>query len=473
MLYNELKKFYWLNPDENAMLIFHTSILNFPDEMLEKIAEEIPWQWVFPGNVYYELQILKKSGMFGEKAEKALRLGKRRKAIYTRDNLEDFYDSQEALSDFCSSKTEKMIFVFGDQLKLKEFLKHIPEKENYYVFFHNRWTHTQYASGDLIAAVKSAKRWRNLLDCESHIKAIRDRGMEKIRADDMKKVTAKSSSGEVIGEYEKAERVGEGGESRVYKTLENEDLVLKILKEYPSSNHLRKLEYLTLFRKEAKGKGLERVELPESLLYSGGEPVGIAVKRVRGNSLTDAMVDPDITFDVVEVLQDLALAMLELNLCHMQIVDLDGDNIVLDENKKIHLIDTDSFQLMHYGAGVRMRPHYMHKELVGKQGNFIIDPRHQDFAFGVFMFKLLVCGTYSPLFQKATLDAAAENRLFWGGYEFPYKVTDFDEMEVNAVCLEKWKGMPELLRSAFAEAFTFRRDYSIGYWMHILLEAIK
>ncbi|XCP85338.1 hypothetical protein ABXS75_00565 [Roseburia hominis] len=473
MLYDELKKFYLLNPDENGMLVFHTSILNFPDEMLEKIVEEIPWKWVFPENVYYELQFLRKSSVFGKKVGLVFRLGKKRKAVYIEGNLEEFYYSQAPLTALGTSKTVRLIFIFGDQLKLKEFLKNVSEKENYYVFFHNRWEHTQYSSDECIASVKVARQWLRLLDCVGHVKTIRNGAREKIKIDSVQKVTSKGIGGKEIAEYSKAECVGEGGESKVYGISEQEDIVLKIFKEYPSSNHLKKMEYLMLLQQGAKFRGREQVELPKGLLYNGGKLVGIAVKRISGNSLTDAMVDTSIEFDIAEVLQDLALVMLELNLCHMLVVDLDGDNIILDKNKKMHLIDTDSFQLMHYGAGVCMRPHYMHKELVGKQGNFMIEPRYQDFAFGVLMFKLLVCGTYSPLFQKAALDAASENRLFWGTYEFPYKVAEYEEMEVNAICLEKWKGVPVILQKAFVEAFTFKKDFSIGYWMHIFLEAMK
>ena len=81
MLYNELKKLYYANMNVQFKLVFHTSLLNFPKDMLNCIAGEIPYQWIFPANVFYELELLKKSKLFGGKAEYVLALAKNKKAF--------------------------------------------------------------------------------------------------------------------------------------------------------------------------------------------------------------------------------------------------------------------------------------------------------------------------------------------------------------------------------------------------------
>ena len=83
MLYDELKKLSYMRPNDMYYLVFHTSILNFSQIMLDKIANELPYEWLLPENVFYELTLLKRSKLFGKKAEQILDLAKKKRAFDT------------------------------------------------------------------------------------------------------------------------------------------------------------------------------------------------------------------------------------------------------------------------------------------------------------------------------------------------------------------------------------------------------
>lgn len=481
MLYNQLKNIYYSNRNEKYILVFHTSILNFPKEVLDRIADEIPYSWIFPANVFYELEILKKSKLFGKKAEYVLNLAKRKNAFQLNgkpvpfNNMEDFYDSPSFLTGLAASESQKFIFIFGSQLKLMEFLTCVPNKENYFVFFHNRWTYQKPASEDSVVPIETAKKWKLLMDCERYPKSVVEEARVLRKVDPEKVILSRNIQGEMNGIYHLSKNVGRGGEANVFTTVDNKNVLLKIFKGKISANHLSKIKYLIKCSEQNHlGTYMENVIFPQSLLYEDTELVGIGIRKVNGCSITEAMIDPDVEFDLVNVIHDLALSILELNLCHMLVADLDTDNLMLDSCGKVCFIDTDSFQYMHYGSGVLMRPDYRHKELVNNNKKILYKPKHQDFAFAVLLFKLLVCGTGSPLYQKAAVEAAEKNQLFWGcGFDFPYKGYPYGTRVVPPQSYENWKELPVVLQNAFLDTFHFRRTFSIGHMMYVFDEAAR
>ena len=480
MLYNELKKLYYANMNVQFKLVFHTSLLNFPKDMLNCIAGEIPYQWIFPANVFYELELLKKSKLFGGKAEYVLALDKNKKAFQQNgkpvvfSNIEDFYDQQGSLTGLAASQNEKFIFIFGSQLKLMEFLTYVPNNENYFVFFHNRWSHNKATSEDAIVKVENAKKWIPLMDCERYTKNVvaATREFRKINRD--KQIILKNIQGEVIGKYHISNNIGGGGEANIFTTADNSNILLKIFKEKLSRNHLSKIINLIKFSEVNHLEHyMANVIFPQNLLYEGDEPIGISLRKVNGCSLREMVIDPEMKFDLVEMIHDLAVTILELNLCHMLVADLDMDNLMLNSHGKVCLIDTDSFQYMHYGSGILIRPDYRHKELVYNNKNILYKPKHQDFSFSVLLFKMLVCGTGSPLYQVGASEASEKNQLFWGcGFDFPYKEYPYGTIKVPEEYFENWKGLPEILQRAFLDVFHFRRTFSIGHMVHVFDEAL-
>lgn len=487
MLYDELKKLSYMRPNGEYYLVFHTSILNFSQIMLDKIANELPYEWLLPENVFYELTLLKRSKLFGKKAEQILDLAKKKHAFDTNGNpilccnLEDFYAPQNEITKFAERYTSLLlfsananyIFIFGNQLKLKEFLTYIADRKNYFVFFHNRWSQNGYSSEDTITDVATAKNWISLLDCERLAKNVIEKKRILKKIDSEALITARNADDGFLRYYRMSEDVNSGGEGWIFTATGDPNMILKLYKEKLSANHLRKIKHLikisTMNHLETY---LKYVMFPRELLYVEDEPVGIGITKVRGCSLTDAIVDPDAEVDLVKVIKDLALTLLELNLCYIQVADLDMDNLMLDIHGNVYLIDTDSFQYMHYGSGVLIRPDYRHKDLVNKN-TILYLPMHQDFAFCVLLFKLLVCGTSSPLYQKAAIEAAEQKQLFWGGgFEFPYVENASENTNVNQYHHRRWKDLPNQFQRAFTEAFHFRRTFSIGHMMKIFDEEV-
>jgi len=471
MLYEQLRIWRVLHPKEECVLVFHTSALVLPESDLEQVAEKLPCQWVFPQNVYHEIAMLKRSESFGRRAARILELSRMRKGVILLSNLEDFYGSQKHLRIQNYIHCRK-IFVFGNQLKMKEFLEQVPDRDDFWIYYHNRWSHSGYDANDRIVTLQQARDWLGLLDC---VKKQKPMGTESA-VPAVKRVTevdAADAGGKVCAHYHVGEKRGSGGEADIYETCEDPDILLKIYRHPISGNRLKKLQLLTGFMSlEKRKRRLPYVRLPLFLLYSQGIPVGIAIEKVEGRSLEDKMSDE--ALDPVDLLQKLALSLLELNLMGLVAVDLAEANLMLDEQNRLYLVDTDSFQVGYYGAGVYIREQYMHRELVGKKGNILYDFRYQDFSFAVLAFKLLVCGSFSPLYQEGAYEASEAGRLFWGGeFEFPYELPGEPQKKVNDTCRLAWETMPLILRKAFAEEFRFEREYSIGHWLRILEEAQK
>lgn len=469
MLCEQLKIWQVLHPEEKCILIFHTSALTLSEGDLEQVAKELPYQWVFPENVYHEIAMLKESNIFGRQADRILKLSRMSRGVVMYSNLEDFYGSQKYLR-IRSFMDYKKIFVFGSQLKMKEFLEKVPEKDDFLIYYHNRWSHFRYDANDTVTTVRQAKKWIGLLDCVKKQKYMGTAtSVNTIK--NIKEVDALDSNGNVKAHYHVGDKLGSGGEADIYEACENPCILLKIYRYPISGNRLKKLQILTGYIPPAKRKSkMPYVKLPLFLLYSGGVPVGIAMEKVTGKSLEDQMADESL--DPVALLQELALKLLELNLLHLVVVDLAEPNLMLDSQNRLYLVDTDSFQAGYYGSGVYIREQYMHRELVGKKGCVLYDFRYQDFAFAVLAFKLLVCGSFSPLYQAGAYEASEEGKLFWGGeFEFPYVLPGETQKKVNETCREAWEMMPLVLKKAFVEEFHFEREYSIGHWLKLLVEA--
>lgn len=487
MLYDELEKLGYMKPNERYYLVFHTSILNFSQIMLDKIANELPYKWLLPENIFYELTLLKRSKMFGKKAEQVLNLAKKKDAFNADGsprlccNLEDFYAPQNEIAQLAERYTSlwlsapnvNYIFIFGSQLKLKEFLTYAADKKNYFVFFHNRWSQDGYSSEDSITSVATAKNWISLLDCERFAKNVIEEKRILKKLDTEAMLTARNADDGFLRYYHMSEDINSGGEGRLFTAAEDQNVLLKLYKEKLSVNHLKKLKHLIKFNTmNHLDTYLQYVIFPRELLYMGDEAVGIGIAKVMGLSLTDAIVDSDVEVNLVKVIRNLAVTLLELNLCHIQVADLDTDNLMFDRQSNVYLIDTDSFQYMHYSSGILLRPDYRHKELVNKN-TILYLPKYQDFAFCVLLFKLLVCGTYSPLYQKAAIEFSEQKQLFWGcGFDFPYVENAKENSNVNPFHQLRWQNLPEKFQCAFSDAFHFRRAFSIGHLMQIFDEEV-
>lgn len=463
MLYEGLQRLRVMNIGVTFHLIFHTSILNFEENDLEKTAEEIPYLWYFPRDVYYELQLLQSSKIYGEKCRRILQLWKKRggeqKGMRLGVFLEDFYHEQTNLTGLASSREEKFIFVFGSQLKLKEFLIYTPDRSNYYVYFHNRWSCEGDSYGSDIWPMAEARKMIAYLDCTRKRKKMEQSvDSQEVNVGDCIEIRNKD-----VIRTGKLKRFGggrnSGGEGIIFGIEGNDRIAIKIFKKKVSDNKMKKINYLMGLRNR-----MENAALPEALVYLNGEVIGMAMRKVEGRPLYRSFEECADTVD--QVVENLALTLLELNLSHILVADLAADNLLLAHNRRqVYLIDTDSFQYAYYEAGVGMKTEYRHRELKLGDGSHLYEYRHQDFAFSVLMFKFLVSGEYEPLYQYSE----EKEEWSWDQDSFPY---EGDEQQVskkirNKTLREGWWNLPGAFREAFIDVFGFKRDYSIGAWLYL------
>ena len=462
MLARDLKRWY-ASPTHTGKrynLVMHTSVLKYSEEDLRTVYEKFPFQWILPKNILFEIQLLEGSEKFRKKAKLFLALWKNKGSICFKSNLEDFYGDQKHLKGLSATKTENLIFIFGDQLKLKEFLENVPANQNYYILYHNRWHHTNGDDYGLIEGVDQVNQWIPSFSCVRNISNMYPSGAKKNSKNIPKSVTAQNYKGEEVASYLVKEEVNSGGEAKIYNVCEDENILLKLYDFSVTDNRLKKLKYFQMLNDHFK-----HIAMPKGIIYMGKDPIGISMERIKGRALCDVLSSGGSPSLFLDLLPKLAILLLELNCMNIMMVDLSLQNLIVGEKNDIYIVDADSFQYRNYSSGVKIRADFLHKDYVGKQNINIYDLRCQDFAFAVLIFRLLVCGTTSPLFQSGAQDAGI---LFWGGeFEFPYGKADTSE-KVNKRCFERWNLLPEHIQQAFVDEFTFNKEYSVGYWIDLL-----
>jgi TonB family protein len=200
--------------------------------------------------------------------------------------------------------------------------------------------------------------------------------------------------------------LGAGGQAAVYPAAGRPDRVAKVYRE-PTPEQERKLR-LMLLRRPAGAQGI--FAWPVDLLHDGdGRFAGLLLPRVDGKLRLFELYNPATRRDRAPLFhhgllhraaRNLAASFHKLHEAGFVVGDVNESNVLVGEDGRVVLIDTDSFQVRDPATGTVFRcpvgrPEFTPPEL--REHPFAeVDrgPEHDRFGLGVLVFQMLMEGTH-------------------------------------------------------------------------------
>lgn len=461
MVYENIKSWFYLQPQERAehtALVLHTSCVNYSQEDLFRLTT-LPFIWIIPDNVFWELKMLAESKLFGAKA--SLILSKvmdsvdwRRRKFRRGWDLEQLYKgcSEPVVPSQIFDGT--LLFVFGDLGKQDEFVCHNNGLYDHYILLNEGWScikgQARVYSLKQIGRLEMRKA-RPLMPGAS---MPLPRELTEIKVPDYGIVF----SGKDLKATNKY-----GSNAGIYTYREFLAQYIKLYKNRTQRGYQkRKLENLQYISRQVSHLNLA---LPESILYNeAGHVIGYMMRCFKGHPLRDYLPVGWEGHDLALIFRRLSLLLLELHTMHIIVNDLSFNNIIIGDDDEVSLVDCDSFQVFDYpGGGITEM--YRHPEISADECQKTLrEPRHEYFSFAVVLFQCLFY--YEPLWQVR--DGEDERSLNWNNVRFPLDVDGKSQRRANRDILRLWEGQPKTVQKMFADEFHFRRDHSIGAWARAL-----
>ena len=446
-------------------LVLHTSCVCYGEDDLHAAAEMPEFYWIVPDNVRCELQLLREESRFPNFQKNAkLILDKVQQSSvenFHRWNLEELYLPHEKSGrtrpvwvpgDICRYS---MIFAFGNPLKEEEFLRRTPNwPGDYYILFNKTWNPDEVASIQNIRAVKDYPL--------IHPQVITP-GTQEISPDTIKAETyyLELSSGKerIPGSDLKKLNDTHGSYAYIYAVPRHPDLVLKLYKYAPlDAVFERKLRCMMAYGEAGKNVP---VQFPVALLTTAdGTIVGYAMRKVQGITLRTLLTTPASRgYHLNLILRNLTLLLIELHSLGFIVNDLSYNNIMVDDQDRVYLVDTDSFQMRNYPGGT-MTSYYRHPGVRGNLYATLRDPVYEYFAYAALQQQCYM-GLHNPLGDPP------ERRE--GDPEPDWDNTPFDpDHNYPDSSLRIWNSPGALgYRTGMHLEFTFQRDLSFGAWLRI------
>lgn len=472
MLVHALRNFVASRPYEEQgkkwVLVLHTSCVYYGEDDLHAAAEMPEFYWIVPDNVRCELQLLREESRFPNFQKNAkLILDKVQQSSaehllwWQLWNLEDLYLPHEK-----SGRTRllrvpggicrrSMIFAFGNPLKEEEFLRRTPNwPGDYYILFNKTWNPDEVASIQNIRAVKDYPL--------IHPQVITP-GTQEISLDTIKAETyyLELSSGKERIPGSDLEKLNDthGGYSYICAVPRHPDLVLKLYKYAPlDAVFERKLRCMMAYGEAGKNVP---VQFPVALLTTAdGTIVGYAMRKVQGITLRTLLTPAASRGHHLNlILRNLTLLLIELHSLGFIVNDLSYNNIMVDDQDRVYLVDTDSFQMRNYPGGP-MTSYYRHPDVRGNLYATLRDPVYEYFAYAALQQQCYM-GLHNPLGDPP------ERRE--GDPDPDWDNTPFDpERNYPDSSLRIWNS-PEArdYRTGMLHEFTYQRDLSFGAWLRI------
>ncbi|HEV2733451.1 MAG TPA: hypothetical protein VGV85_01395, partial [Longimicrobiaceae bacterium] len=200
--------------------------------------------------------------------------------------------------------------------------------------------------------------------------------------------------------------LGAGGQATVYPVPGSDDRVAKIYHQ-PTPEQERKLR-LMLARRPAGAQGIFAWPL-DLLRDREGRFVGLLLPRVEGKLRLFELYNPATRRDRAPLFhhgllhraaRNLAASFHKLHEAGFVVGDVNESNVLVGEDGRVVLIDTDSFQVRDPASGVVFRcpvgrPEFTPPEL-GEHRFAEVDraPEHDRFGLGVLVFQMLMEGTH-------------------------------------------------------------------------------
>lgn len=447
-------------------LVLHTSCVCYGEDDLRTAAEMPEFYWIVPDNVRCELQLLREESRFPNfrrNAKRILDKAQQNSIVNFQGwDLEDLYLPYEKSGrsgplwwpgQICPYS---MIFAFGNPLKEDEFLRRTPNwPEDHYILFIKTWNSDEV--GAHIQKIETAKA------CPRIQPQVITPGTQEISPDTIKTETyyLELSSGKerIPGSDLKELNDIHGNYAKIYAVPRHPDLVLKFYRYAPlDAVFERKLRCMIGYGQAGKNVP---VQFPVALLTTAdGTIVGYAMRKVQGITLRTLLTTPASRgHDLNLILRNLTLLLIELHSHGFIVNDLSYNNIMVDDQDRVYLVDTDSFQMCDYPGGT-MTSYYRHPGVRGNLYATLRDPVYEYFAYAVLQQQCYM-GLHNPLGDPP------ERRE--GDPEPDWDNTPFDpDRNYPDSALGIWNSLEALgYRMGMLREFTFQEDLSFGAWLRI------
>lgn len=226
--------------------------------------------------------------------------------------------------------------------------------------------------------------------------------------------------------------LGAGGQATVYPVPGMPDRVAKLYRD-PAPEQERKLR-LMLARRPAGATGI--FAWPLDLLHDDeGRFAGLLLPRVEGKLRLFELYNPATRRDRAPLFhhgqlhraaRNLAAAFHKLHEAGFVVGDVNESNVLVGEDGRVVLIDTDSFQVRDPATGEVFRcpvgrPEFTPPELSGRSfAETDRAPEHDRFGLGVLVFQMLMEGThpFAGRFRGEGEPPSVQERIAAG--HFPY-----------------------------------------------------
>lgn len=286
------------------------------------------------------------------------------------------------------------------------------------------------------------------------------------------------------------ELVSEGGEGKIYNGMNFGKRYSKIYKaEQLSPLRVKKIEAMVAYKKNIG----DEICWPQDVLYHGGYEdekyfVGYSMRKagMEGNEILGTIRQVVIRIakgeyqwerkDLVELCYNCAQVFEGLHESEILMGDVNPDNIMVDEDKNVYFIDTDSYQFKEFLCTVGT-PEFTSPEMIRKMGIGNLEnsdtpkrgysdvPRtlkDEYFATAVLYFYILFL---SELPYKIDAGINAEECILKRQFRFKKE----KEKKRNYI----WQNLTHNLQEMFLDNFTSKKRYSDAEWMYAFNAMLK
>jgi DNA-binding helix-hairpin-helix protein with protein kinase domain len=282
-------------------------------------------------------------------------------------------------------------------------------------------------------------------------------------------------------------QLGRGGEGVVHEVVNQVGRVAKTYHTTPDSERQAKLR---LMAQMADSRLLSFIAWPEATLHHapGGPVVGFLMQAVTSRAPIHAIYSPahrqaerpHLTWDfLLTVARNTAAAFGVVHTHGHVIGDVNQNGLLVDDDAKVALIDSDSFQITAGSKVFRCKvgvPEFTPPELQGVPSLHARDrtPNHDNFGLAVLIFHLLFAGRHPyagvPLLHHVGREMTADIQHLRYAYAADNQRRGFDPPPRSV----RPTIMPSPVTAMFSRAFTERGITqgrpTAGEWKHTLDE---
>lgn len=455
---------------EGIGAVFHTSCVNYTLKELNWLSET-KIRWILPDSVRIELELLRDSPSYGRRAafilDQAARFG-RPGTLYDGSvwDLEQLYENHSRRISTNDIFGGCLLFIFGDLLKMYEFLACAMKLPGHYVLHNIAWN---CMNDGVVKALslhqQTLRREADAFWNGANVRPI-SAGLPQPPLDQMLRLRIPTASGKVYDRIHGSSFVylGCGNNANVYSHRDFPGKAIKIFHESAATENVaQKLSNLSVLN--FKRLGHLPLALPEDPVYTEeGKQIGFTMRMIDGRPITDFYLCNSWQGLVPQkIIKNLLALLVELHCNHIIVNDLSFHNVLVDRDSRVYLIDCDSFQFLNTPGGACTEI-YQHPEVMNQHYcDRLRQPRHEYFALAVLLFQCCIFG--NPLAER---NVDNDQQRSWKQSAFPLDFQRLHYEKANGAILRSWNRQDDLFRRAFSDAFHFRGDLSMGAWARAL-----